>query len=137
MIEIMEKDLKLNFNQLKMISNIRRGEIYYVDLGIGQGSETGKTRPCIIVQNNIGNTYSPTTIVVPITHRNKNKEQPTQVVLEEDMLRGNGDIKGIVLTEQIRTIDKSRIKSFTGKALSFDAIKYIDNALKISIGLLN
>ena len=136
MIEII-KERFLDFNPSIRTSNIRRGEIYYVDLGIGQGSETGKIRPCIIVQNNIGNTYSPTTIVLPITHRDKNKEQPTQVVLEKHMLKGNGKVEGIVLGEQIRTIDKSRIKCFTGEALSFDAIKYIDNALRISIGLLN
>lgn len=114
---------------------VKRGQIYWVDLGRGEGSELEKVRPCVVIQNNIGNTYSPTTIVVPISHRTSNKNQPTQVILEEYMQeKGLEYVDGIVMAEQIRTIDKSRIKSLTG-ALLPKTMDLIDKALKISIGL--
>ncbi len=115
--------------------NVKRGEIYYVNFGIGHGSEIGKTRPCIIVQNDIGNTYAPTTIVLPITHRRKNVNQPTQVVLDRKMFNGKGKINGVIMGEQIRTISKTRIKSYTGETLLASAMEEVDNAIKVAMGL--
>ncbi|QQY79722.1 mRNA interferase MazF [Keratinibaculum paraultunense] len=115
--------------------NIKRGEIYYVDLGFGEGSEIGKIRPCIIVQNDIGNLHSPTTIILPITHRLKNIWQPTQVILDKGMFNGNGTTTGVVMGEQIRTINKTRIKSFTGERLSPQAMKRIEQSIKVSVGI--
>lgn len=115
--------------------NVKRGEIYYVDFGSGHGSEIGKVRPCIIVQNDIGNTYSPTTIVLPITHRRKNISQPTQVVLDKHMIKGEGKVDGVILGEQVRTINKTRIKSYTGETLLASAMEQVDNAIKVAMGL--
>ncbi len=116
---------------------VRRGGIYFVDLGFGEGSEIGKIRPCVVVQNDIGNTYSPTTIILPITHRNKNLKQPTQVFIESHMLEGKGSINGVIMGEQIRTINKTRIRSYSGKSLTASAMIFLDNAIKSSMGILN
>ena len=114
---------------------IKRGQIYFVDLDGGRGSEVGKIRPCLVIQNDIGNKYSPTTIIAPISHRTINIEQPTQVVLKDNMQeRGMRFIDGVIMAEQIRTIDKSRIKSLAG-ALLPEAMNLVDKALMVSIGL--
>lgn len=129
---------------------LRRGQIYYVDLGKNIGSEVNKTRPCLIIQNDIGNKYSPTTIVVPISHRDdenleKGKDEnkgkikrllPTQVMLRANMQeKGFKFLDGIIMTEQIRTIDKSRIKHLAG-ALLPNAMNSVDKALGVSVGLI-
>lgn len=115
--------------------NVKRGQIYYVDLDGGRGSEVQKTRPCLVIQNDIGNKYSPTTIIVPISHRKDNIGQPTQVVLEKNMQESGMEfIDGVIMTEQIRTVDKSRIKSLAG-ALLPEAMHLVDKALAVSIGL--
>ena len=106
---------------------IKRGQVYYVDFGTGEGSEQWGIRPAVIVQNDIGNKYSQTTIVVPCTSRAKNN-MPTHVTF---FLKG---IKNTVLAEQIRVIQKSRIKEMIGK-LSDEEIKELNSALEISIGL--
>lgn len=123
--------------QLKAINKkeelkVRRGQIYYVDLGTGIGSEAKKVRPCVIVQNNVGNRFSPTTIVVPITHRDKNKQQPTQVVLNKALVCGN--IDGVILAEQLRIIDKKRIREFIG-SLTKKGVKELNKAMQVSIGV--
>lgn len=115
--------------------NVKRGEIYFVDFGDGHGSEIAKVRPCVVVQNNIGNTYAPTTIVLPISHRRKNINQPSQVVLEKKMFNGKGKVDGVIMGEQVRTINKTRIKSYTGENLLPDAMKQVDNAIKVALGL--
>lgn len=115
---------------------IKRGQIYYVDLDGGRGSEVQKTRPCLVIQNDIGNKHSPTTIIVPISRRKDNIGQPTQVVLEKHMQEsGMKFIDGVIMTEQIRTVDKSRIKSPVVGALLPEAMHLVDRALAISIGL--
>lgn len=116
---------------------VKRGQIYYVDLGLeAVGSELRKIRPCVVVQNDVGNIYSPTTIVLPISHRTSNKTQPTQVVLEKDMQEKGFSyyVDGVVMAEQIKVVDKSRIKSLIG-ALLPNAMDLIDEALMVSIGL--
>lgn len=110
-----------------------RGEIYYIDFGEGIGSEQKGTRPALVVQNNIGNKFSTTTIVAAITTKEKNREKhiPTHYAL--------GGICGlkkrsVVLLEQIRTVEKNRITGYIGK-LTDNQMKEIDNLIHISFGL--
>ena len=108
---------------------IKRGQIYYADLSPVVGSEQGGYRPVVIIQNNIGNKYSPTTIVAVITTRATKAKLPTHYWLEE----GSGLPKNsMVECEQIRTIDKSRLKEYIGN-VSYTDEKNIENCLKISL----
>lgn len=111
---------------------IRKGDIYYCNLGNVNGSEQGGTRPVIIVQNNRGNIYSPTIVIVPITKLENNKKDiPVHVVI-----RKNKYIKedSIALIEQIRTIDKKRLIKYIGK-IEKDILKKIDLAIKKELDL--
>lgn len=109
----------------------KRGEIYYADLSPVRGSEQGGTRPVIIVQNDVGNKYSPTVIVVPLTTILTKSKLPTHVVLYK---AADLPCKSLVLCEQIKTIDKSRLQDYKGTVSSEDMEK-IDKALKISLGM--
>jgi mRNA interferase MazF len=111
---------------------IRRGEIYYADLSPVVGSEQGGIRPVLIVQNDIGNKYSPTVIAAAITSQQEKTKLPTHIELtaENCGLQKNS----IVLLEQIRTIDKKRLKEKMGM-LDDGAMNRIDNALSVSFGL--
>lgn len=106
-----------------------RGDIYYVDLNPVIGSEQGGSRPVVVIQNNTGNRYSPTLIVAMITTKTI-KELPTHYLLRNSAL----DEMSIVLLEQIRTIDKSRVRGFLGKATRKEMAD-IDKALRISLSL--
>jgi mRNA interferase MazF len=110
--------------------NIRRGDIYYADLSPTVGCEQGGIRPVLIIQNNIGNRYSPTVIVAAITSRPK-KEMPTHVELGcIEALQKNS----VVLLEQIRTIDRIRLLEYIG-SLSVLRMLSVDSALEVSVGL--
>ena len=110
--------------------NIRRGDIYYADLSPTVGWEQGGIRPVLIIQNNIGNRYSPTVIVAAITSRPK-KEMPTHVELGcIEALQKNS----VVLLEQIRTIDRIRLLEYIG-SLSVLRMLSVDSALEVSVGL--
>ncbi len=112
---------------------IKRGDMFYADLSPVVGSEQGGIRPVLVIQNNIGNKYSPTVIVSAITSQlNKNK-LPTHIELgsEEFGLKENS----IILTEQIRTIDKSRLKEKIGHINDAKVMNQIDSALGVSFGL--
>ena len=115
----------------RMMRRIKRGEIYYADLGVTVGSEQRGIRPVLIIQNDIGNKYSPTTIVVPITSRiGKKSHQGTHVQIQcEGLLTCS-----VALTERIRTLDKRRFRRKVG-SLNQDQIDKVDAALHISIGL--
>lgn len=118
---------------------LKRGQVYYIDLGVNEGSEVNGVRPCIIVQNDIGNKHSPTTIVIPISHRSngeKNKRiLPTQFILKSWMQEsGFKYLDGIVMAEQIKTIDKTRIQSLAG-ALLPETMNKVDNIIKVSLGI--
>ena len=115
-----------------MFNQIYRGEIYYADLEPSFGSEQGGIRPVLIVQNDMGNKYSPTTIIVAITTRIYSKHNlPTHHSLSPSVgLKKDS----IVLLEQIRTIDKARLRSFVG-AISNDDMKQIESKLIISLGI--
>ena len=110
-----------------MTDIIRRGEIYYIDLSPVRNSEQGGIRPCVIVQNNKGNEHAPTTIVVPLTTKSK-KMLPTHKVVRE------GIKDSIALCEQVRTIDKKRLKEYKGQ-VSQEVMKEIDKGLKISFAV--
>ena len=111
-----------------------RGDLYYANLGYGIGSEQRGYRPVLIIQNNIGNKFSPTVIVAPITSRIGIKAKlPTHYFLNT----GVGlEAPSIIMFEQIRTIDKRRLDSYIGH-LSGLHVEGINKALAISVGLGN
>ena len=110
-----------------------RGELYYADLGTGIGSEQNGYRPVVIIQNGVGNRHSPTTIVAAISTQIKTKANlPTHYHLKS----GSGLVQpSMVMLEQIRTVDKTRLVQYIGK-LSDGEIKGLNHALAISIGLI-
>ncbi|MBR2912410.1 MAG: type II toxin-antitoxin system PemK/MazF family toxin [Oscillospiraceae bacterium] len=112
--------------------SVKRGEIYYADLSPVVGSEQGGIRPVLIVQNDVGNRHSPTVIAAAITSRMDKAKLPTHISLEADSCGLQKD--SIVLLEQIRTIDKKRLKDKMG-SLDNAAMNRVDNALSISFGL--
>ena len=112
---------------------IRRGEIYYADLSPVVGSEQGGIRPVLIVQNDVGNRHSPTVIAAAITSQKEKAKLPTHIELSAD---GCGLAKdSVVLLEQIRTIDKKRLKERMGE-LDNGSMNKVNNALSISFGLM-
>lgn len=111
---------------------VKRGDLFYADLSPVIGSEQGGVRPVLVIQNNIGNKYSPTIIIAAITSQINKAKLPTHV---EIMGQEYGLPKdSVVLLEQIRTIDKKRLKEKIGKFDS-EMMRSIDDALKISIGI--
>lgn len=113
--------------------SIRRGDIFYADLSPVVGSEQGGTRPVLIIQNDIGNQYSPTTIVAAITSQVSKAKLPTHVELECETCGLDKD--SVVLTEQVRTIDKRRLKEKVS-TLGEDIMEKVNRALEISLGLV-
>ena len=111
---------------------VRRGDITLVNLDPVIGSEQGKTRPALIIQNDIGNEYSPTTIAAPITSKLFSKQFPTNV--EIDKTNSPLREKSTILLNQIRAIDKSRIIKNYGKLYS-KKLKEVNEALMNSLGL--
>ncbi len=109
---------------------MKRGEIYYADLSPVVGSEQGGLRPVLIIQNDIGNKHSSTTIVAAITSKYDKAEMPTHVKVQVEGLNR----KSMVLLEQIRTVDKIRVKQKVAM-LGAREMKRINKALAISIGL--
>ncbi|PKM90230.1 MAG: PemK family transcriptional regulator [Firmicutes bacterium HGW-Firmicutes-12] len=112
---------------------IKRGDIYYADLSPVIGSEQGGIRPVLVIQNDIGNQYSPTTIVLAITSQVAKAKLPTHIELSGELCGLEKD--SLLLAEQIRTIDKRRLKE---KVSSLDEVmlKKVDQALEISLGLI-
>ena len=115
-----------------MTTHINRGDIYYADLSPIIGSEQGGIRPVLIIQNDVGNKYSPTTIIAAITSRLKSKSKlPTHSPIPQyEGLERNS----IVLLEQVRTIDKRRLRGYIC-SLDEQMMKVIDNAISISLGI--
>lgn len=112
--------------------NIKRGDIYYADLSPVVGSEQGGIRPVLIVQNDIGNRFSPTVIAAAITSQRDKAKLPTHIQLnsvDSGLAR-----ESIVLLEQIRTIDKQRLKEKLGR-LDEASMELVNQALSISFGL--
>jgi mRNA interferase MazF len=111
---------------------VKRGDIFYADLSPVVGSEQGGIRPVIIIQNDVGNKYSPTVIVAAITSQINKAKLPTHVEISSEEYGLNKD--SVVLLEQIRTLDKKRLKEKIGHMTDND-MKKVDEALSISVGL--
>ena len=111
---------------------VKRGDIFYADLSPVIGSEQGGIRPVIIIQNDIGNKYSPTVIVAAITSQINKAKLPTHVEISAEEYGLNRD--SVVLLEQIRTLDKKRLKEKIGHMTETD-MKKVDKSLLISISL--
>ena len=115
-----------------MTTIVKRGDIFYADLSPVVGSEQGGVRPVIIIQNDVGNKYSPTVIVAAITSQINKAKLPTHVEISSEAYGLNKD--SVVLLEQIRTLDKRRLKEKIGRMTNGD-MKKVDDALLISVGL--
>lgn len=111
---------------------VKRGDIYYADLSPVVGSEQGGVRPVLIIQNDIGNKYSPTVIAAAITSQINKAKMPTHIELAAKDYGLHKD--SVVLLEQIRTIDKKRLREKIGH-LDEELMKRVNNALSISFGL--
>ncbi len=112
---------------------IKRGDMYYADLSPVIGSEQGGIRPVLIIQNDLGNKYSPTVIAAAITSQTNKTKLPTHIEIKGHSkgLKSNS----VVLAEQIRTIDKSRLKEKIGHIDDEFVMNKINNALGVSFGL--
>lgn len=113
--------------------NVMRGDLFYADLSPVIGSEQGGIRPVVIIQNDIGNKFSPTTIIAAITSVRNKSSMPTHVNVGKDI--GGLPKDSVILLEQIRTIDKKRLREKIGKMTDMK-MKEIDKALRISVHLL-
>ncbi len=112
--------------------SVKRGDIYYADLSPVVGSEQGGLRPVLIIQNDIGNRYSPTVIAAAITSRMGKTKLPTHIDIYAD--RAGLQKDSVILLEQIRTLDKRRLKEKMGH-LDEEAMRAVDNAIAVSFGL--
>ena len=112
------------------MTSIKRGELYYADLSPVVGSEQGWTRPVLVVQNDVGNKYSPTVIVAAITSKLDKAKLPTHIEIGKDYGLNKDSV---VLMEQIRTLDKQRLKEKICE-LDYAKMKQVDTALMISLG---
>ena len=111
---------------------IERGDIYLADLNPVTGSEQGGTRPVLVIQNDTGNRFSPTVIVAAITSNHAKARLPTHIIIDQGALSE----KSVVLLEQIRTIDKTRLIKKMGR-LSEKNMLRIDDAISVSMGFEN
>lgn len=114
---------------MKILQKYKKGDIYYASLQ-GKGSEQQGYRPVLIIQNDTGNRFAPTLIVCPITSRTKN-DLPTHVKVGTDILNK----ESIILTEQILTIDKSRIMGDKVGCLNKESLEEVEKAVKISLNI--
>lgn len=112
---------------------VKRGDIYYADLSPVVGSEQGGIRPVLIIQNDVGNKYSPTVIAAAITSRINKAKMPTHIELTARDYGLNKD--SVILLEQIRTIDKRRLRERIGRIDSV-MMGSVNDALQISFGLI-
>ena len=114
------------------MSIVKRGDIFYADLSPVVGSEHGGMRPVLIVQNDTGNKHSPTVIAAAITSQTGKARLPTHIELNAQSVGLSRD--SVILLEQIRTIDKSRLRERMGK-LDDNTMTKVDNAIAVSFGL--
>ena len=112
--------------------SIKKGDLYFADLSPVVGSEQGGIRPVLVVQNDVGNKYSPTIIVAAVTSRRNKADLPTHVEIAAD---GNGLSKNsVILLEQLRTIDKTRLKERIG-TIDRNRLPEVNEALSVSLGI--
>ncbi|MDO4816302.1 MAG: type II toxin-antitoxin system PemK/MazF family toxin [Bacillota bacterium] len=114
------------------LSIVKRGDIYYADLSPVVGSEQGGMRPVLIVQNDTGNKHSPTVIAAAITSQTGKAKLPTHIELNAQSVGLTRD--SVILLEQIRTIDKSRLREKMGR-LDDSTMNKVDSAIAVSFGL--
>ena len=119
------------FGKEKMVEQVKRGEIYYADLSPVVGSEQGGVRPVLVIQNDVGNKYSPTVIVSAITSQLTKAKLPTHIDLSAE--KYNLPKNSVALLEQIRTLDKRRLKEKV-TTLSADKMREVNKAILISLG---
>jgi len=112
--------------------NVRRGDIYYADLSPVVGSEQGGVRPVLVVQNDVGNKYSPTIIAAAITSQINKAKMPTHIEIEAVDYGLQKD--SVILLEQVRTIDKRRLKEKIGH-LDDELMERVNDAIGISFGI--
>lgn len=118
------------WSRKRKIETFKRGYIYYADLNPIVGSEQSGIRPVLIIQNDIGNKYSPTVLVAPITSKN-HKKLPTHIIINNvNNLRHDS----MILLEQTRVLDKSRLKNYIGQ-LTEEQMREVEKAISISFGL--
>ena len=127
-----KKQGNLNLKRMVYMAMIQRGDIFYADLSPVIGSEQGGIRPVLIVQNDVGNKYSPTVIAAAITSRMTKSRLPTHI--EVDATEYGLAKDSIILLEQIRTLDKKRLKERMGR-LDEVSMNRVDQALQVSFGL--
>lgn len=111
---------------------VKRGDIYYADLSPVVGSEQGGVRPVLIIQNDVGNRYSPTVIAAAITSQQDKTKLPTHIKINADGCGLSRD--SVILLEQVRTIDKKRLKDKMG-SLDISSMDMVNRALTVSFGL--
>ncbi|RBP62581.1 mRNA interferase MazF [Alkalibaculum bacchi] len=114
--------------------NVKRGDVYYADLSPVIGSEQGGVRPVLVLQNNVGNKYSPTIIISAITSQINKSKLPTHIEINATEFGLSKD--SVVLLEQIRTIDKKRLREKIGH-LDDELMNQVNEALQISFGMAN
>lgn len=125
--------MTVNKNERKRTQmNIKRGDIYYADLSPVIGSEQGGLRPVLIVQNDIGNRYSPTVIAAAITSKMSKAKLPTHIDIHAERVGLSKD--SVILLEQIRTLDKRRLKEKIGHLDDF-SMGQVNHAISVSFGL--
>ena len=113
---------------------VKKGDLFFADLSPVVGSEQGGVRPVLVVQNDVGNKYSPTIIVAAVTSQTSKAKLPTHVELQAT--QGGLSKNSVVLLEQLRTIDKQRLKERIG-SLSDSQLPVVDEALGVSLGIVN
>ena len=111
---------------------VKKGDLFFADLSPVVGSEQGGIRPVLVVQNDVGNKYSPTIIVAAVTSKTDKSHLPTHVEIKAS--QGGLAKNSVVLLEQLRTIDKQRLKERIG-SLSSNQIPIVDEALGVSLGI--
>lgn len=111
---------------------VKRGDVFYADLSPVVGSEQGGVRPVLVIQNDIGNKYSPTVIIAAVTSQINKAKLPTHIEISGDEYGLNKD--SVILAEQVRTIDKRRLKEKIGH-LDEELMARVNEALEISFGL--
>ena len=114
-------------------SKVKRGDLFYADLSPVVGSEQGGMRPVLVIQNNVGNHYSPTVIIAAITTRITKPKMPTHVAIRAG--EAGNPRASVILMEQIRTIDKQRLHDRIGR-LDGQKMKLVNEALKVSLSLV-
>lgn len=117
----------------QQLTNPKRGEVYLVNFDPSIGAEIRKTRPALIIQNDVGNNYSPIVIVAAITSQFDEKLYPTEVLIKA--LEGGLEYDSVVLLNQIRSLDKQRLIRCLG-SLTQSTMEKVDKAIKISFGLV-